>query len=118
MQHALILSIAPLFFFLLRRRPLISTLFPYTTLFRSRLQHRRIRQEPFGRPHCILADGTWLPGVLGLSLPDRKSTRLNSSHTVTSYAVFCLKKKRRIANLDSINQDISNKHYITITTKK
>ena len=39
---------------------------------RSRLQHRRIRQEPSGRPHCGLADGAWLPGVLGLPLPPRR----------------------------------------------
>src|SRR5438132_6492006 len=73
------------FFFLMIRRPPRSTLFPYTTLFRSDLLHR-------------FADAG-LHGVLGLhqfrSILDRKSTRLNSSHTVISYAVFCLKKKKK-----------------------
>src|SRR5438034_5020732 len=61
-------------------RPLKSTLFPYTTLFRS--HHRAV-----GRA-CHLQSGCGGEGR------DRKSTRLNSSHTVISYAVFCLKKKR------------------------
>src|SRR5215204_7099128 len=69
------------FFFLMIRRPPRSTLFPYTTLFRSH------------RPSL-------LPGQPRLPPPrsgrrDRKSTRLNSSHTVISYAVFCLKKKKQ-----------------------
>src|SRR6266571_1158166 len=62
-------------------RPLKSTLFPYTTLFRSR------RPERGHPPHRRLAGGGRDPG-------DRKSTRLNSSHMSISYAVFCLKKKR------------------------
>src|SRR5215475_14732541 len=68
------------FFFLMIRRPPRSTLFPYTTLFRSRW-----RQD------------TCAPCALP-SLPayrDRKSTRLNSSHVKISYAVFCLKKKKK-----------------------
>src|SRR5256885_8561093 len=69
------------FFFLMIRRPPRSTLFPYTTLFRSP-RGRRAPLHP-----C--------PGVRRRSRPlrDRKSTRLNSSHLVISYAVFCLKKK-------------------------
>src|SRR3954462_2017330 len=64
------------------RRPPRSTLFPYTTLFRS-------LAESGYRCHAID-----LPGFAGLDEPpDRKSTRLNSSHTIISYAVFCLKKK-------------------------
>src|SRR5476649_2122566 len=65
------------------RRPPRSTLFPYTTLFRSQIGHPTVaeqRRSPHGRR---LAPGQ-----------DRKSTRLNSSHTVISYAVFCLKKKK------------------------
>src|SRR6266571_3945164 len=62
-------------------RPLKSTLFPYTTLFRSR------RPERGHPPHRRLAGGGRDPG-------DRKSTRLNSSHMSISYAVFCLKKKK------------------------
>src|SRR5476649_1478419 len=64
------------------RRPPRSTLFPYTTLFRSKSKKNRQR-EPRSRPSISRRFGA-----------DRKSTRLNSSHTVISYAVFCLKKKK------------------------
>src|SRR5260221_10444891 len=68
------------------RRPPRSTLFPYTTLFRSLNRVRRKRGQ------VALADKDMpTPGVYP---EDRKSTRLNSSHTVISYAVFCLKKKK------------------------
>src|SRR3989337_3874740 len=74
-------SLFCVFFFLMIRRPPRSTLFPYTTLFRSSWQ----RADPLGstgsRPNVR-------PG-------DRKSTRLNSSHGSISYAVFCLKKKKK-----------------------
>src|SRR5260221_2495339 len=76
------------------RRPPRSTLFPYTTLFRSpglrgdrahRVRRSRARHlSGPGRGHHLGADAR----------RDRKSTRLNSSHTVISYAVFCLKKKK------------------------
>src|SRR6266849_7349804 len=69
------------FFFLMIRRPPRSTLFPYTTLFRSRRVHGSSRESLAGRR----------PG--GGGAQDRKSTRLNSSHEWISYAVFCLKKK-------------------------
>src|SRR5260221_4934503 len=76
------------FFFLMIRRPPRSTLFPYTTLFRSvsagaaRFDHAlRDDLAHFGHWHQVAGK-------------DRKSTRLNSSHTVISYAVFCLKKKK------------------------
>src|SRR2546430_6814620 len=74
---------APFFFFLMIRRPPRSTLFPYTTLFRSciRLLHS------WGYSCSPLDDGD------SGELRDRKSTRLNSSHSQISYAVFCLKKK-------------------------
>src|SRR2546426_7024268 len=94
------------FFFLMIRRPPRSTLFPYTTLFRSRLRRgrggrlRRGRARNFeGRE--ILAAQPFLPaqalqiGRKGCAARDRKSTRLNSSHLVISYAVFCLKKKKK-----------------------
>src|SRR2546426_1673511 len=81
------------------RRPPRSTLFPYTTLFRSpvvqelrfRRQERRLRQRPRRQQLSRRRDR------------DRKSTRLNSSHLVISYAVFCLKKKKnkREAHLDT-----------------
>src|SRR5204862_5273873 len=73
----------PLFFFLIIRRTPSSTLFPYTTLFRSLLG--RVRQA--GLDFWIGKPGPGRPGR------DRKSTRLNSSHVEISYAVFCLKKK-------------------------
>src|SRR2546422_8159341 len=75
------------------RRPPRSTLFPYTTLFRSR-EDSDTRQPPHGRPprlSPVLRGGrTRLRGR-----GDRKSTRLNSSHGYISYAVFCLKKKKK-----------------------
>src|SRR5260221_9714373 len=70
------------------RRPPRSTLFPYTTLFRSVAHHRARRRQA----HAAGAE------VLLRRRADRKSTRLNSSHTVISYAVFCLKKKRGAAS--------------------
>src|SRR5438132_9707959 len=69
-------------------RPPRSTLFPYTTLFRSP-RDRAARDRP--QPVRVLARGGGCRGRR--SRRDRKSTRLNSSHTVISYAVFCLKKK-------------------------
>src|SRR5256885_5710527 len=87
------------------RRPPRSTLFPYTTLFRSQAEHSRVPAGPERRHHAALFE----PGKVqvdtrvrlfrrGLprarALEDRKSTRLNSSHLVISYAVFCLKKKK------------------------
>src|SRR5256885_8803214 len=72
------------FFFLMIRRPPRSTLFPYTTLFRSRRGWRQIGRERLHGRGCCQSQ-----------LQDRKSTRLNSSHLVISYAVFCLKKKKK-----------------------
>src|SRR5947208_8052316 len=88
------------------RRPPRSTLFPYTTLFRSHDQggvHRRRSRE--GRAHqgCGGARGgrDLRHGVGRLQrLVDRKSTRLNSSHQIISYAVFCLKKKKNKSELE------------------
>src|SRR2546430_12683300 len=88
------------FFFLMIRRPPRSTLFPYTTLFRSVLL-----SLPFTRTNSQSSDSRrnpytrfWgTPRYPALQLPgerDRKSTRLNSSHSQISYAVFCLKKKK------------------------
>src|SRR5438034_8677355 len=83
------------------RRPPRSTLFPYTTLFRSMLAKRPKAIILSGGPSSVYADGA-PPAPAGLfdaGVPvlgiDRKSTRLNSSHTVISYAVFCLKKKKQ-----------------------
>src|SRR5256885_13056367 len=91
------------------RRPPRSTLFPYTTLFRSKAmvgEENVVEREPsmggedFGRygreepkiPICMFRLGS----VKREAIEDRKSTRLNSSHLVISYAVFCLKKKNQI----------------------
>src|SRR5436190_23832348 len=84
------LSFFVFFFFLMIRRPPRSTLFPYTTLFRSRRATENPRSELDVGPdfeHLIRRDLK--------ERRDRKSTRLNSSHTVISYAVFCLKKKKK-----------------------
>src|SRR5260221_8359702 len=90
------------------RRPPRSTLFPYTTLFRSKNRNRsqtppwpqmpRVRERT---PHPRLRRGLIIVPSSGefthaaQLIIDRKSTRLNSSHTVISYAVFCLKKKKK-----------------------
>src|SRR2546426_6609515 len=83
------------------RRPPRSTLFPYTTLFRSHLRGQRARHaverdDLFGRPRAPHHDRgpPQLRKIEGVER-DRKSTRLNSSHLVISYAVFCLKKKKK-----------------------
>src|SRR5260221_12570502 len=79
------------FFFLMIRRPPRSTLFPYTTLFRSGQLGQQNAIEGAGVLQTPREDVQ--VRVAGQFLADRKSTRLNSSHTVISYAVFCLKKK-------------------------
>src|SRR3712207_8803321 len=95
------------------RRPPRSTLFPYTTLFRSLRNHGDPRRQSRGARHCSVARLVsqqrdtcrgWFSGEarrVGAPPPrvrdqqaDRKSTRLNSSHANISYAVFCLKKKK------------------------
>src|SRR5438034_4803925 len=98
----------------MRRRPRRSTLFPYTTLFRSQLSQPLVQEEVAGQPgnrrRAAQAEGEELVAHARvvrhqlhraveradrlLLVADRKSTRLNSSHTVISYAVFCLKKKK------------------------
>src|SRR2546430_6628101 len=98
------------FFFLMIRRPPRSTLFPYTTLFRSHTHNRTApMSESLHRRRPVTGAGEWrcqsvagsgrrnADDALALALAggsDRKSTRLNSSHSQISYAVFCLKKKK------------------------
>src|SRR3712207_9017014 len=94
------------------RRPPRSTLFPYTTLFRSRSVRRRLDRvlsdahaavqalndryaDPSGRM-AVENRTSAVPGVVTAETGDRKSTRLNSSHANISYAVFCLKKKKHL----------------------
>src|SRR5476649_3008210 len=88
-----------IFFFFMIRRPPRSTLFPYTTLFRSRARAPIARMRGGRRRHTRSRSRA----------RDGKSTRLNSSHTVISYAVFCLKKKKQ-NNTYLINNKKNNKH--------
>src|SRR5258708_18215757 len=74
------------------RRPPRSTLFPYTTLFRSWLNYHDFIPQNYGR--------TWTSEIMKNRGRDRKSTRLNSSHQIISYAVFCLKKKKKQKNIN------------------
>src|SRR3712207_6944484 len=85
------------------RRPPRSTLFPYTTLFRSRdpvvrdpARERRPARVLVAAPATdVIAEGIDSAAARGVGFSDRKSTRLNSSHANISYAVFCLKKKKK-----------------------
>src|SRR5258708_9930986 len=98
------------------RRPPRSTLFPYTTLFRSPDQSEvddrlypwpgPVRLDPLENDHAsVLCDERALP-----ESGDRKSTRLNSSHQIISYAVFCLKKKKK--NITVISKHTGTQYYI------
>src|SRR3989442_11844376 len=88
------------------RRPPRSTLFPYTTLFRSREEQFCVEDRASGStPNQVVAEGhvldtgqRWVSA--DRSATDRKSTRLNSSHVRISYAVFCLKKKKHTQEAD------------------
>src|SRR2546426_2604159 len=93
------------------RRPPRSTLFPYTTLFRSRRARPQRAQDAelhvLGGQLVAGVEPDAAPQVEGPALavgrlPDRKSTRLNSSHLVISYAVFCLKKKKKFNYMLSV----------------
>src|SRR5207249_11700238 len=88
-----------LLFSLMLPPPPRSTLFPYTTLFRSRFE----KSLSSGKVSLFFSANSFCEGVksslmpnTSVSLPDRKSTRLNSSHVSISYAVFCLKKKKAL----------------------
>src|SRR5256886_8006133 len=80
------------------RRPPRSTLFPYTTLFRSRVEREQHPHAPLGvgakhEQIAVVGQPHVDPGLVAALEIDRKSTRLNSSHSQISYAVFCLRKK-------------------------
>src|SRR5436853_4571432 len=92
-----------LFFFLMIRRPPRSTLFPYTTLFRS--HENQVMPAAKDKPYEVKITGNSVIFAKGNDylLRDRKSTRLNSSHLGISYAVFCLKKKKKIKNIQCPN---------------
>src|SRR2546430_2973679 len=101
------------FFFLMIRRPPRSTLFPYTTLFRSHPGRDRADQDQEGQGSArqgALSAGRRRPdAVRELPRRDRKSTRLNSSHSQISYAVFCLKKKKKKkVNYDCVRDRMSD----------
>src|SRR5262245_62986033 len=95
------------------RRPPRSTLFPYTTLFRSRNCRSMRIKECSANEHCVAFRGSQIPA-------DRKSTRLNSSHLGISYAVFCLKKKKTNNQYNEQNPDrieqITSHHLSPIQT--
>src|SRR5256885_8763577 len=92
------------------RRPPRSTLFPYTTLFRSMLGLGFLISSSGGSAALYVGHGLFV-GVLGMGaiyapiVTDRKSTRLNSSHLVISYAVFCLKKKKKLCQSPNRRQN-------------
>src|SRR2546422_3025075 len=98
--------IALLFFFLMIRRPPRSTLFPYTTLFRSLFENCQQAELTYDRERVAKKlsaagfDDSDISEALHWLAGDRKSTRLNSSHGYISYAVFCLKKKKNPTNLN------------------
>src|SRR3712207_8522836 len=111
----MLVLIAHCFFFLMIRRPPRSTLFPYTTLFRSDRNLGLSGQDARPDHPFRLVRTTEEPievGVARLVHPgkDRKSTRLNSSHANISYAVFCLKKKIIIEPVRYSNSAISSLH--------
>src|SRR5258707_8466437 len=96
------------------RRPPRSTLFPYTTLFRSAGQPlgRRLQPRGAGRPGPGAAPAPAGAGAAGRAVrahlvQDRKSTRLNSSHANISYAVFCLKKKKSPSDYSRTTETIT-----------
>src|SRR5258708_18810038 len=87
------------------RRPPRSTLFPYTTLFRSHPGRPRVADSPRGRSRRRRRGSpAWRRG-------DRKSTRLNSSHQIISYAVFCLKKKNEEMLQHACNGKAANEEF-------
>src|SRR5258708_29137952 len=96
--RSVVMHVPGCFFFLMIRRPPRSTLFPYTTLFRSPplLEKGGCATAPSISPRVIIAARLTSQLAYGwAAMIDRKSTRLNSSHQIISYAVFCLKKKTR-----------------------
>src|SRR5215813_15013583 len=97
------------------RRPPRSTLFPYTTLFRSKRGGLRPvdARPPFRDVQVSVENARLRPQRL-----DRKSTRLNSSHVRISYAVFCLKKKKKIKNIDNYKKKKNKKQQKNKKKKK
>src|SRR5438874_9803804 len=98
----------PSFLYAINWRPRRTTLFPYTTLFRSRGVEERKLREVVGRAGSGHGRQFYLPAKAAKSGDntgsDRKSTRLNSSHVENSYAVFCLKKKNKKIGSDDLGR--------------
>src|SRR2546430_3768944 len=90
------------------RRPPRSTLFPYTTLFRSLLEIDAENPDPaaISRAAAMLRKGRVVAIPTDALYTDRKSTRLNSSHSQISYAVFCLKKKKKKIHSTSLDEKL------------
>src|SRR5688572_32419103 len=86
------------------RRPPRSTLFPYTTLFRSRVEPVHLDEQLIQRLFALVGSAAAVSSRSALA-EDRKSTRLNSSHSQISYAVFCLKKKKKKKKFLTINSN-------------
>src|SRR5258708_28096869 len=98
------------------RRPPRSTLFPYTTLFRSAAAERGIAVVAAAGANAAAVAEQALALLLACAKSvDRKSTRLNSSHQIISYAVFCLKKKKHKQPLQTASL---HSHHITLTTQR
>src|SRR5258708_30706680 len=94
------------------RRPPRSTLFPYTTLFRSHVPEHAVPAS------CRASSHRAGPRREGLRGQDRKSTRLNSSHQIISYAVFCLKKKKSKQHHHVTHKQTHTTHgYVTDTSR-
>src|SRR5438874_10636298 len=101
------------FFFLMIRPPPRSTLFPYTTLFRSSINSGGV--GPMLTGDAVLQTNSVPPPATALSTSlDRKSTRLNSSHVEISYAVFCLKKKitMNVMQAECIAREAANRQHL------
>src|SRR2546429_5480299 len=97
------------------RRPPRSTLFPYTTLFRSRVMEHALAYRALVNGDVDIIDIFSTDGQLErLRLRDRKSTRLNSSHGYISYAVFCLKKKKKKHNMQMILSETNVSTHIVV----
>src|SRR2546430_7413063 len=100
------------------RRPPRSTLFPYTTLFRSNAQYdfwgphqRMVSCVGVPSPHFGEVDPQDIVNLTEVRAGDRKSTRLNSSHSQISYAVFCLKKKKNVRGCQSWRASACRRNY-------
>src|SRR5687768_18293449 len=106
--HQYVLFLLFFFFFLMIRRPPRSTLFPYTTLFRS--NQSNVNEKVYTVTLFTIALMSWVAFLWRdhVEEQDRKSTRLNSSHGYISYAVFCLKKKKKQIHIIQHNVNKNN----------